>query len=216
MSLLTLGALGLARLKKPIDDNFNAIQAWANGNVGFENLSANAVYRDALQDDSVSHAKMASLSVGVDELIDFSATPQKLAKTGFVYGVLHKTATTMSGTAETWYNVSNFSLGTITPEFDCYLLTNYTVTFNRGAVALASPLYTEAMARIATSAGASLLISPNSMVVPFAAWSATAGSINGLIPLTKGTEYSLVIQAKESANTPLLVTCSGYSLILPR
>lgn len=202
--------IGGLRLAKPFNDNFNAIQAWANGNIGDANLANDSVGGNQVKGSAIALRHLSDDSVGTAQLVDYAVTPKHLAKTGFTWG--YKSATNSNfapPVASTLYLMQ--SLGTITPEFDCTLLTNYHIAYRRRAgVSVA-----ELNAAICNNETALFTSQPS--IVAVAENSSAFASLSTAIPLTANVTYTLSVRLKSIVGGQTFdVTTQGYSLILPR
>lgn len=109
--------IGGARLAKPFNDNTNALQAWANGNIGQDNLAVASVGSPELVDGAVTSTKLGALSVTLAAVAAGAINYTKLANQligsvaiGLGPKALTNTHTTVLGELK------------ITPAENCYLL----------------------------------------------------------------------------------------------
>lgn len=134
MSQLVIpNVIGGPRLAKPFNDNYDAIQAWANGNIGQDNLAPSSVGTSELVDGSVVTAKYGDKSITLakmgDASVDYTKLANQLVGEYTVPGVGSKALT----------NTSFTKLGSVklTPASDCHLLIVTQVKSDTGVAGLA-------------------------------------------------------------------------------
>ena len=82
MSTLTIPntiSAGAAATAAPLQENFTAVQTWANGNVGTTNITNDAVTTAKILNANVTAAKLAADSVETAKIADLNVTEGKLA-----------------------------------------------------------------------------------------------------------------------------------------
>lgn len=209
MSDLTIPqTIGGLRLAKPFNDNFAAIAAWANGNIGQSNLASKAVNSQHLVDGSVLEPKLGDKCVSGRALQDYAVTSAKLSKSGLYLA-------TAGGTGGTTWNLStaqsaapSVNAVAFAPSIDCTLIMSGSLSLYNAAsmTKVISVFFGDGTAN--ALCGYLHDIWTGAVTVPMAC----------TLNLTAGTAYNLSVRATVNSSTasPLMCWTGWNALVVPR
>jgi hypothetical protein len=196
--------IGGARVAAPFNDNFNEIQAWANGNIGAGCLATNSVGADNIIGGSVTVDKLGVGAVTPSKLHD-SAKITQLAPVAI--------GGSLSLTAGQWKTYGTFP--EFTPSVDCRLF--FSGKFKAGAsIANTNTHWGIGTVTNAQSASTQFYNIPAAATADETTW--VYKNITGCMDCVANTKYTLFFVGSNASATTRNVDLSGtlYTLVVPK